>query len=65
MTPPENGYQIAGMFLGYLGRFLLLIGVALLVASILFGTSLWMMGGLLMLVAVFMWAIAHALRLPP
>ena len=65
MTPPENGYQIAGMFLSYLGRFLLFIGVALLLTSILFHTRLWMMGGLLMLVAAFMWAIAYALRLPP
>jgi hypothetical protein len=65
MTPPQDGYQIAGMFLGYLGRFLLLIGLTVLLASIVLHTSLWPLGALLVLVSAFMWAIAYALSLPP
>jgi hypothetical protein len=64
MTPPEGPYQIAGMFIGYLGRFLLLVGLATIGAAIFLQTNLWPIGALLVLVSLFMWAIGYALRLP-
>jgi hypothetical protein len=53
------------MFLGYLGRFLLLAGLGVLLAALVLGTATWLMGGLLIVLALFMVAIAYALRLPP
>ena len=53
------------MFLGYFGRFLLLAGLAVLIASLILHAVTWLIGALLLVVALFMVAIAYALRLPP
>ena len=53
------------MLMGYLGRFLLLTGAAVILASIVLKSVAWVIGGLLFVVALFMVAIAYALRLPP
>jgi hypothetical protein len=52
------------MALGWFARFLLLAGVVVLLTSLLLKTPAWPIGGLLLVIATFMWAIAYALRLP-
>lgn len=64
MTPPQNPYQIAGLFIGYAGRFFLLIGAAMLLASFFLHTGLWPLGVLFLVVALFLMAIGYALNLP-
>ena len=65
MTSPDDGYQIAGMVLVYLGRFLLLVGLAVLFVAFFLRASLWPLGALVILVSLFLWAIGYALSLPP
>lgn len=63
-TPPEEGGQITSKLLLYVGRLLFLTGLAVLVTSIFLHASLWPMGVLLILVSLFVMAIAYALSLP-
>lgn len=64
MPQSQDSYHIASLFLGYAGRFMFLIGVAVLLVSLFLHTNGWLIGALLLLVSAFMVAIAYALNLP-